>query len=307
MDEPASFQHLLPEIRAWATLPDDRRFTIIRTEKFIAYRRAQELLGKLDELVTFPPRTRPPSMLVFGEPDIGKSMLYNAFLRRHPACFEADIGLRLSPAVGMEMPPGPSEKAFWRDLLARIGVPMRPRDPADHLQDLALRLLRQMRCRVLLVDEVHNLLSGSYREQRRMLNLLKYISNRVGVSLVGFGTEEAVLALQSDPQLASRFELFPLERWKPDKELQGLVATLLAMMPLRLPSEVSSPEMVKVLWETSSGITGRLFRIIEIAAVQAILTGAERVDPALIQQAGVTLLPTVERLTQGASYQRATP
>ena len=207
----------------------------------------------------------------------------------------------------MEMPPGPSEKAFWRDLLARIGVPMRPRDPADHLQDLALRLLRQMRCRVLLVDEVHNLLSGSYREQRRMLNLLKYISNRVGVSLVGFGTEEAVLALQSDPQLASRFELFPLERWKPDKELQGLVATLLAMMPLRLPSEVSSPEMVKVLWETSSGITGRLFRIIEIAAVQAILTGAERVDPALIQQAGVTLLPTVERLTQGASYQRATP
>nr|WP_280114078.1 TniB family NTP-binding protein [Rhizobium sp. YS-1r] len=32
---------------------------------------------------------------------------------------------------------------------------------------------------VLLIDEVHNILAGSYREQRIVLNTLRFLSNRL--------------------------------------------------------------------------------------------------------------------------------
>jgi len=38
-------------------------------------------------------------------------------------------------------------------------------------------LLRRIAPRILMVDEVHHLLAGSYREQRASLNLLKYLAN----------------------------------------------------------------------------------------------------------------------------------
>jgi hypothetical protein len=38
--------------------------------------------------------------------------------------------------------------------------------------------------RVLIIDEVHNVLAGSYREQRIVLNTLRFLSNRLQISLL---------------------------------------------------------------------------------------------------------------------------
>ena len=40
---------------------------------------------------------------------------------------------------------------------------------------------------VLVIDEVHNILAGTYREQRIVLNTLRFLSNRLQISLVCFG------------------------------------------------------------------------------------------------------------------------
>lgn len=40
---------------------------------------------------------------------------------------------------------------------------------------------------VLLIDEVHNILAGSYREQRIVLNTLRFLSNRLQILLVYVG------------------------------------------------------------------------------------------------------------------------
>jgi hypothetical protein len=66
-----------------------------------------------------------------------------------------------------------------------------------------------MRPNMLIVDEVHHLLAGSYREQRAALNLLKYLANDLQFSVVIVGTADAQLALETDPQMTSRFA--PLE------------------------------------------------------------------------------------------------
>ncbi|WP_084713926.1 TniB family NTP-binding protein [Thioclava pacifica] len=39
---------------------------------------------------------------------------------------------------------------------------------------------------MIMIDEVHNLLAGTHREQRRFLNVLRYLSNELEASLVCF-------------------------------------------------------------------------------------------------------------------------
>ncbi|KEO55264.1 hypothetical protein TP2_15845 [Thioclava pacifica DSM 10166] len=47
-------------------------------------------------------------------------------------------------------------------------------------------LLRDLGLRMIMIDEVHNLLAGTHREQRRFLNVLRYLSNELEASLVCF-------------------------------------------------------------------------------------------------------------------------
>jgi len=54
---------------------------------------------------------------------------------------------------------------------------------------------------MIMIDEGHNLLAGTHREQRRFLNVLRYLSNELEVSLVCIGVSEAVDAIRGDIQL----------------------------------------------------------------------------------------------------------
>ena len=55
----------------------------------------------------------------------------------------------------------------------------------------ALNILREIGFQILIIDEIHNILAGSWREQRIVLNTLRFLSNELKVSLVCFGILEA--------------------------------------------------------------------------------------------------------------------
>ena len=48
---------------------------------------------------------------------------------------------------------------------------------------MATRLLRQIGCRMLLLDELHNLLATSGARQRELLNLLRYLGNELRIKV----------------------------------------------------------------------------------------------------------------------------
>ena len=72
----------------------------------------------------------------------------------------------------------------------------------------ALTLLRKVAPRMIVVVEVHDLLAGSAHEQRASLNLLKFLSNPLKCAIVVLGTRDALAAMQTDAQIASRFPGF---------------------------------------------------------------------------------------------------
>ncbi|EDQ02938.1 TniB [Sulfitobacter indolifex HEL-45] len=72
----------------------------------------------------------------------------------------------------------------------------------SELKVRALSHLHDMDLKMIMIDEVHNLLAGSYREQRRFLNMLGFLANDLCASLVVFGVNGAVDAIRGDEQLA---------------------------------------------------------------------------------------------------------
>jgi hypothetical protein len=134
---------------------------------------------------------------------------------------------------------------------------------------------------MLVIDEVQNLIAGTYREQRRMLNLLRFLGNELRIPLVCLGSHEARDAIRGDAHLNSRFEPYGLPPWRHDADFHGLIGGLLWSLPLRLPSELTDSAL-KRLAEVNGGITDAIFKMIVSLATEAILTGTARITPAAI-------------------------
>ncbi len=149
--------------------------------------------------------------------------------------------------LAVQMPSEPSVTRFYTGLLAALGAPLRPRRRLAELEQLTLTLLRRVGVRVLVIDELHNVLAGRTDTRREFLNLIRFLGNELRIPLVGVGTREAYLAIRADDQLENRFAPFVLPRWTPDEQTCSLLASFAASFPLRRPSPIATPEMAEYL------------------------------------------------------------
>jgi Bacterial TniB protein len=143
-------------------------------------------------------------------------------------------------------------------------------------------MLRRMCVRVVLFDEVHNLLAGSQREQRRALNVLNTLANVLQAVIIAAGTRDALLAIQTDAQVARRFEPLELPRWTEDASFWAFVASLLKVLPLRNASAITDRDCIQLLLRRSDGVTAQVCAIIAQSAELAIHNCSETIDLALL-------------------------
>lgn len=209
--------HLHPSALAVIDEDQETRIRKIRTDRWIAYARAQTALAAIEDLLSFPKRTRMPNILLVGPTNNGKTMIVERFRRAYLPT-EADVtpkGIATSPVLKVQMPAGADERRFFGAILEALGIWKRSEGrTVAAQQDEAVRTMRATQLRLLIVDEVHNVLSGTRGQQRRMLNVFRWIGNELQIPLVAVGTAEALRAFQSDEQLANRFEPFPLPPWR---------------------------------------------------------------------------------------------
>lgn len=204
--------HLLPAVQGLARLPADERIQRLRADRWIGYPRAVEALNRLETLYAWPNKQRMPNLLLIGPTNNGKSMIVEKFRRTHPASSDADQ--EHIPVLVVQMPSEPSVIRFYVALLAAMGAPLRPRPRLPEMEQLALALLRKVGVRMLVIDELHNVLAGNSVNRREFLNLLRFLGNELRIPLVGVGTRDAYLAIRSDDQLENRFEPMMLPLWE---------------------------------------------------------------------------------------------
>ncbi|WP_395946563.1 TniB family NTP-binding protein, partial [Caedibacter taeniospiralis] len=163
-------------------------------------------------------------------------------------------------------------------LLSTTGAPVIYKSRLADLEQQTLRILQKIDLKILIIDEIHNILSGRNSLQREFLNLLRYLGNELRISLVSVGTREAYLAIQSDSQLENRFEPMVLPRWQANQESCSLLASFAASFPLQKPSHISSLEMTQYCLSRTEGTIGELSALLTSAAIVAVKTGEESIN-----------------------------
>ncbi|MBE2294548.1 MAG: TniB family NTP-binding protein [Phycisphaerales bacterium] len=277
--------HLSPLANDAVHLTDADRLQFIQADRWIGFTQAERALDLLHDLMHHHPCARMPCLLIYGDSGMGKTKIIERFRRCFLAKFDTETGVEHHPIIVMEMPPGPEERRFYAQLLDTLNAPSYGQERLDVLERTALRLLKIIKPRLLAIDEVHNLLSGTARQQRRSLNLLKFIANSLRIPIVCLGTQDALHTMQSDAQISSRFEPLHLPRWQADASFRQLLATLETILPLRKPSNLVRKAFVKRIHTQTDGITGNVVRLLSRAAIHAILAGEEAINDEMLTAA----------------------
>ncbi len=183
--------HLTDDATHVLARPDHERIYFIRSKRWVPYARTNRVLDELKRLLLHPRTTRMPSIAIYGDSGMGKSMIVEAFRDGHTPTFDPHAGTERAQLLVIEMAGRPGERRLYAQILAALGAPHSPRATIVDLEQATLRLLRAIGVQVLVIDEVHNILAGTWREQRVVLNTLRYLSNELKLSLVCFGIAEA--------------------------------------------------------------------------------------------------------------------
>ncbi|RUW16662.1 transposase, partial [Mesorhizobium sp. M4B.F.Ca.ET.013.02.1.1] len=170
----------------------------------------------------------------------------------------------------VQMPTEPTVSRFYAVLLDELGAPSIRRigrGARKHdLERLALDILKSVGTRVLVIDELHNLLAGRRDDRLEFLNLLRYLGNALRIPIVGAGTRDAHFAIRTDPQLENRFEPLALPLWEPGAETATLIASFTASLPLRRPSpDLCRAGTLRGIIERTGGTIGEILTLMRAA------------------------------------------
>ncbi|ASK21200.1 transposase [Halomonas sp. N3-2A] len=281
----AHFDHLKPEIAETLTWTTEDRIFFAQQNHWISYPRAKEIMTRLEDQLAHPRVQRMPNTLLVGESGNGKSTLIDRFREKHPVKI-LPSGEPLAPVIVMEMPSEPNEGRFWTELLLSLKIAHRDTDPVQRKENQAISVLTYVQAKMLIIDEIHNVLHGSARQQRHFLGMLKRLSNKLQLPLVAVGTRDSILALHTDTQLSSRFEPLALPRWQLDVSFLRLLASFERLLPLADPSQLSSQDIAIKLHSMSGGTIGGVASVLKRATVKAIREGKEHIDAKLLDDIG---------------------
>ncbi|WP_460500260.1 TniB family NTP-binding protein [Hymenobacter agri] len=275
-------EHLRPETVEVMSGPDARRFAFVEDIPWISYPRVEFILGQLNDSFRHVPHQRSPGLMIIGDIDSGKTALLERFTELHPEVENSD-GTRQHPALLVRAPLRADEQLFYMNILNVLRVPFPPQENVRNRHGRVVAMMVKANVRMLLIDEIHNLLAGSHRAHYDFLNLLRDLASKLRIPIVGAGIETAYNALQYDKQLESRMPVVRLVPWQFNDDFFRLLSSYEGRLPLKHPSGLVNDPLARTLFDICQGSMGGLYTILKKATVEAIRSGQERVTVAIVK------------------------
>jgi len=235
-----------------------------------------------------------PNLLILSPTNNGKTMLIKRFMLCYPPKYKPKVGwldymddhnyYEGLPVLYVQMPSNPDLKRFYGLILHTLGVPISTSVRAMVLESTVLKLLTALKTKMLIIDELHNVLSGRVDSQREFLNLLRFLGNQLEIPIIAIGTKEAYLVIRSDDQLENRFEPYILPEWKYDQEYLSLLATYNKILPLKYSFDLTKASIAKKIFGMSDGKIGEICMIIKRAAIWGIRFVGETINEHVLEQ-----------------------
>jgi hypothetical protein len=270
-------RHLRSDIRVLLEGPIEERIIALEKDLYIPYGTADYILAQMERLMVRESinTVRPLGMLISSSSGNGKTTVLSTFASKYPYVVTPEVDI--IPVIQMQAPPSPSEKRFLGEVLKAIGVPDYDKGTAETRLKRVGNYVDKCKAKMLLVDEIHNLLSGSPRQLEETCNLIKYLANALGLAIVLAGTERAENVIASDPQLKSRFPITKMAKWVDGQPYRAFLTLLESTIPLPKPSNLASEEKASFLLKESAGVLGHIIRSVKNAAYEAIMNGSHAI------------------------------
>lgn len=272
------YSHLNEDARRFISKDIKERVTYIRSARWIGYPRAKDILDKMDDLLTYPQKSRMPCLLVVGDSNSGKTVTAQRFVDMNPAYEREDGNGVVIPALYINSPPQPSEGRLYSNILTALFAPFRASYSADKKYNQVITIMKSCNVKMLIIDEIHSLLAGSLDKQRAFLTVIRNLSNELKIPLVCLGTKDALRAIKSDPQLDNRFTPVLLQRWEMGTDFRRLLASFERMLPLAKESNLKNKSLANRIHFISEGLLGEVSTILTEAAVWAVKNGLEHIN-----------------------------
>jgi len=280
-----AYEHLVPmSQKVIMHKNDEERILYMENKIWINYPHAQKVIFYLNDLLKYPQQDKMPGLLIVGESHIGKSAVIAQFAKLHPdKTLEDDTGVsKTEKTVVVATMEGGDDRMLYSMILEQLWTPFRPTDTTQKLRHQTIHILRELNVKMLILDEIHNLLKGTAIKQRSVMDTIKNLTNTLKIPIVLVGVSDAVTVL-NEPQHVSRFEIIQLPIWSNDKEFAALVASFEKWLPLKKPSGLHKREMRQLLYTHSNGNLGHLRRILITSAKYAIRNNIEKITPWIIK------------------------
>ena len=277
--------HLHPDVRHYLSMPPERRTFYLRSERWIGYREADRVRAELEILFARPRVSRMPGILLVGDPNQGKSTILKKFRATHPTVDDPAAEHASVPVLMIECPPGPrwdgspgpDERRFYHALLTALNAPFRYSSRIEEKHSMLKDLLGKVGTRILVLDEIHNVLVGTHSRQRYFMQVLKYVSNDLSLPVVLAGNSDARQVISTDDQLARRFRSVVLPKWREKRDFEMLLNSFEQLLPLKKPSNLRAASITSELLTLSEGILGEVAYLLTEAACAAVASGAEQI------------------------------
>jgi hypothetical protein len=275
-------RRLKPEVAEMLDAPRQERTEFCKRDHWVNYTAAHSAMGELDDLRTYPRNLRPNNILIVARSGNGKSSILEAFANRHPVLLTED-GSPIMPVLRVVMPESPDESEFWSDILWALGISHREGDRAPVKKRQAKAALVYARVQMLVIDELNNVTQAG-REAPFVLAAIRNLSSDLRLPIAAAGTQQAINALNLDPQLKSRFEPIGLPRWMLNTEYLKFLASYEQLLPLQKASHLASRELAPILYAMAGDTIGQTVKLLRRASVVAIDSGTEQITPALLKR-----------------------
>ncbi len=284
-DDDANYTHLNEVAKKALSLSVAERIQHVRSLKkvWIPYDLAKVVLEKASELLASEKAPRLPCLLLWGDPNPGKTATLKHYYEQHPILPNPGGETIIAPVIPIELK-GPDIGEFYSSILRAIKEEFRPEDRIAKKRHQVLTVLAQIGTRQLLIDELGTAIAGPDAAQRKFMVELKNVLNELEMTAFATGTQNAKSALAVDEQLESRFEMLELVRWRNNTNFRRLLESFERHIPLQYPSVLQKPTLAEKLHVLTEGLLGELAELLMKAAVLAIKSNHENIDSEILEK-----------------------
>jgi hypothetical protein len=265
-----------------ATMSPPARALALTRPRWIPYPQGVKAIETLGRLIDAPRSHRPHCLLIHGDSNMGKTVIGDRFANERNRGRRDTTGELCHQVIRVECPPWADFGALIGFILRKMSVPLPTTCRLARRIEQLVMAIPAVGVKMLIVDDIHNILSGRHDQRSIFLNGLKYLSNELQLPIVLIGDITALRTIQTDQQLGNRFEPYHLPRWRADEEYALFLAQCWTAMEIGDAGAFRSKRFVTRFHMMSEGLTGESWKLICRAAEHALVTGREIVDDGIL-------------------------